>query len=191
MTVDSLVAHAESTSSTFLYALLSLLGLSSSSLYAHAASHLGASLTITTLLRALPFHASKRRMVIPAEITAKHRVQQEDVFRYGGDTKNINEAVFEFATVANDHLTTARDMFNEVEGKVPKQAMPVFLPAVSSGPYQRYGQFILTWVSLQVLAQNFLTRLESVNFDAFHPSLQRTHWKLPYLLWTASGSRTF
>jgi NADH dehydrogenase [ubiquinone] 1 alpha subcomplex assembly factor 6 len=131
MTVDSLIAHAESTSSTLLYALLSLLGLSSSNLYAHVASHLGASLTITTLLRALPFHASKRRMVIPAEITAKHGVQQEDVFRHGGNAKGIDKAIFEFATVANDHLITARDMFKEVNGKVPIQAMPVFLAAVS------------------------------------------------------------
>jgi len=136
MTVDSLVAHAESTSSTFLYALLSLLDLSSSSDCAHAASHLGASLTITTLLRALPFHASKRRMVIPAEFTARHGVQQEDVFRHGGDAKGIDEAVFEFATVANDHLITARDMFKEVEGKVSRQAMPVFLAAVSPSQYE-------------------------------------------------------
>lgn len=140
MTVDSLVAHAESTSSTFLYALLSLLGLSSSSVYAHAASHLGASLTITTLLRALPFHASKRRMVIPAEITAKHGVQQEDVFRHGGDAKGIDEAVFEFATVANDHLILAREMLKEeVEGKVPRAAMPVFLAAVSPCRYHWRG----------------------------------------------------
>jgi NADH dehydrogenase [ubiquinone] 1 alpha subcomplex assembly factor 6 len=140
MTVDSLVAHAESTSSTFLYTLLSLLGLSSSSVYAHAASHLGASLTITTFLRALPFHASKRRMVIPAEITAKHGVQQEDVFRHGGNAQGIGEAVFEFATVANDHLIIAREMFKEeVEGKVPRPAMPVFLAAVSSCWYQWCG----------------------------------------------------
>ena len=192
MTVDSLVAHAESTSSTFLYALLSLLGLSSSSIYAHAVSHLGASLTITTLLRALPFHASKRRMVIPAEITARHGVQQEDVFRHGGDAKGIDEAVFEFATVANDHLITAREMFkDEVEGKVPRQAMPVFLTAVSPRRYQWFSGFKLTWFLLQAPAQNFLTRLESVNFDTFHPSLRKTHWKLPYLLWKASRSRTF
>lgn len=143
MTVDSLVAHAESTSSTLLYALLSLLGLSSSSLYAHAASHLGASLIITTLLRALPFHASKRRMVIPAEITAKHGVQQEDVFRHGADAKGIDEAVFEFATVANSHLITAREMLKEgVDEGVSRQAMPVFLAAVSPR-HQWCNQFIL------------------------------------------------
>jgi len=76
-------------------------------------------------------------MVIPAEITAKHGVQQEDVFRHGGDAKGIDAATFEFATVANDHLITAREMFKEeVEGKVPRPAMPIFLAAVSPCRYQ-------------------------------------------------------
>jgi NADH dehydrogenase [ubiquinone] 1 alpha subcomplex assembly factor 6 len=81
-------------------------------------------------------------MVIPAEITAKHGVQQEDVFRHGGDTNGIDQAVFEFATVANDHLITAREMFKEeVEGRVPRQAMPAFLAAVSPSRYLWRIQF--------------------------------------------------
>ncbi|OBZ71377.1 NADH dehydrogenase (ubiquinone) complex I, assembly factor 6 [Grifola frondosa] len=85
LTVDSLTAHAESTSSTFVYLLLSLLSLSSSSMLSHAASHLGVAQSIQVLLRALPYHAAKGRMVIPAEITARHGVSHEDVFRKGGD----------------------------------------------------------------------------------------------------------
>ena len=69
-------------------------------------------------------------MVIPAEITARHGVSQEEVFRKGGNAKGIDDAVFEFATVANDHLITAREMFKETGGKVPGPARPVFLSAV-------------------------------------------------------------
>jgi NADH dehydrogenase [ubiquinone] 1 alpha subcomplex assembly factor 6 len=80
-------------------------------------------------------------MIIPAEITAKHGVNQEEVFRlaaggYEGKTKSkqsvkgLEEAVFEFATVANDHVITARDMFKDTGGKVPVEAMPVFLSGV-------------------------------------------------------------
>lgn len=131
MTVDSLTAHAESTSSTFLYLLLALLSQSSSHTYSHAASHVGVAQTVSTLLRALPYHASKGHLVIPAEITARHGVSQEEVFRYGGGAKKIDDAVFEFATLANDHLITARDMFNkECGGKVPEPVRPVFLSAV-------------------------------------------------------------
>lgn len=70
-------------------------------------------------------------MVIPAEITARHGVSQEDVFRQGGNAKGIDDAVFEFATLANDHLITARDMFKETGEKVPGPVQPVFLAAVS------------------------------------------------------------
>ena len=78
-------------------------------------------------------------MVIPAEITAKHGVNQEGVFRLAsegprstvdGNKKGLEESVFEFATVANDHMITARDMFKETAGKVPVEGMPVFLSGV-------------------------------------------------------------
>lgn len=71
-------------------------------------------------------------MVIPAEITARHGVVQEDVFRRGPEAKGIEDAVFEMATLANDHMATARGMFKEegMGGKVPAMAMPVFLAGV-------------------------------------------------------------
>jgi hypothetical protein len=139
MTMDSLLAHAESTSSTLNYLLLRLLSLHTSDLLSHIASHMGVAQTIATLLRALPYHASQRRMVIPAEITAKHGVNQEAVFRSIGsggmdvadNGRKLEEAVFEFATIANDHVLTAREMFKEEGGKVPAKAMPLFLSMVS------------------------------------------------------------
>ena len=134
LTVESLTRHAESTSSTYFYLLLSLLSLSSSDLFSHAASHLGVAQGIQILLRALPYHASKGRTIIPAEITARHGVRQEDVFHRGGNADGISDAVFEFATVANDHLMTAREMFKETGGKVPGPARPVFLSAVGAAP---------------------------------------------------------
>ena len=77
-------------------------------------------------------------MVIPAEITAKHGVNQEVVFRsIGGggvdaeeNGRRLEEAVFELATVANDHVLTAREMFKE-GGKVPARVMPLFVSMVS------------------------------------------------------------
>ena len=74
-------------------------------------------------------------MIIPAEITARHGVRQEDVFHRGGNADGISDAVFEFATVANDNLLTAREMFKQSGGdggRVPRVAMPVFLYGVRS-----------------------------------------------------------
>lgn len=179
MTLDSLLAHAESTSSTLNYLLLRLLSLHTSDLFSHAASHMGVAQTITTLLRALPYHASQRRMVIPAEITAKHGVNQETVFRsIGGggrdaaeNGKKLEEAVFEFATVANDHVLTAREMFKEQGGKVPATATPLFLSMIP--------------------VTSFLQRLEAANFNAFDPTLQRKDWKLPWHVWNGYRKRAF
>ncbi|CUA72519.1 NADH dehydrogenase (ubiquinone) complex I, assembly factor 6 [Rhizoctonia solani] len=169
ITLEGVTQYAESTSSTLLYLLLSLLHQSHSDTFAHAASHVGIAHSFVTLLRALPFHATKRRMIIPVEITAKHRVRQEEVFRMGGDAQGIEDAVFEFATVANDHVLIARDTFKE--SGVPGEAMPVFLSAVP--------------------VVSFLNRLEEVNFDAFAPQLQAKSWRLPLSIWRASRSRKF
>ncbi|EJC98096.1 uncharacterized protein FOMMEDRAFT_162448 [Fomitiporia mediterranea MF3/22] len=166
LNMDTLLAHAESTTSTLNYILLSILGLSSSDTYSHAASHIGVSQTVSTLLRALPYHASKGVMVIPASITAKHHVNQEEVFRRGPAASGLQDAVYEFAIVANDHLITARDMFKGSNGlhEVPREAMSVFLNAVP--------------------VQNYLRRLEKANFDAFNPKLQlRDSIRLPWQIW--------
>lgn len=132
LTIDSLASHAESTSCTVLYLLLSLLSLSSST-PSHAASHLGIAQSFSTLLRALPYHAKLGRLVIPSEITSKHNVVQEEVFRKGPEARGLEDAVFEFATLAHDHINTARSMFlnsEESKIKVPKEILPVFLSGV-------------------------------------------------------------
>ncbi|EIW80953.1 hypothetical protein CONPUDRAFT_123770 [Coniophora puteana RWD-64-598 SS2] len=170
LTMDSLTSHAESTASTLLYLLLSQFSLTSHDL-SHAASHVGIASSLATLLRALPFHISKGQMVIPAEITAKHGVSQEEVFRTRKSSPKLEDAVFEFATIANDHLLTAREMFKETGGKVPAEAMPIFLTAVPAASY--------------------LKRLEVANFDAFHPSLKVRDWKLPWHVWRSYYKRTF
>lgn len=80
----------------------------------------------------MPFHTRHGRMVIPAEITSKHGVRQEELARHGPEAKGVEDAVFEFATLANDHMITARSMLKEegMDGKVPSGAMPVFLAGV-------------------------------------------------------------
>lgn len=114
------------------YILLSILGLEDEK-FSHAASHLGVAQTVSTLLRALPYHASRGSIAIPASITAKHHVNQEEVFRRGPEAEGLQDAVYEFAVVANDHLITAREMMKNEKGQVevPRAVMPVFLHAVN------------------------------------------------------------
>ncbi|KXN81771.1 NADH dehydrogenase (ubiquinone) complex I, assembly factor 6 [Leucoagaricus sp. SymC.cos] len=168
-TIDQLIAHSESTHSTLLYLLLSLLPsrLGDSHALSHCASHLGNAQTIAVLLRALPYHSKQGQSVIPAEITSRHGVRQEEVFRKGPEAQGIDDAVFEFATLANDHMITARSMLKDggLDGKVPTGAMPVFLAGVP--------------------VANFLQRLEKNNFNAFDLKLQLSDWKLPWQIYRA------
>lgn len=189
LTVESLTSHAEATSSSLNYLLLSLLSLHSSDTLAHAASHLGVSQTISTLLRALPYHAANGRMIVPAELTAKHGVNQEQIFRNLENVdktgqKNLEDAVFEFATVANDHLLTARDMFREFDGKVPGRAMPLFSSAVRTVVRLRVIS-VRSHVRQQIPVVSYLQRLEVANFNPFDPVLQTKDWKLPWRVWSS------
>ncbi|KIM65940.1 hypothetical protein SCLCIDRAFT_111835 [Scleroderma citrinum Foug A] len=170
LTVESMTAHAESTSSTFFYLILSLLGQQSDTL-SHAASHLGVAHSFTTLLRAFPFHIAQGVMVIPAEITAKHGVNQQEVFTKRETSKELEDTVFEFATIANDHLMTAREMFKETGGKVPQEVMPLFSAGIPTA--------------------SILARLEAVNFNVFHPTLQMRDWRLPWRVLRSYYKRTF
>jgi len=124
-----------------------------------------------TLLRGLPFHVASRRLVIPAEVTSKHGVNQEEVFRYGGEAKGISDAVFDFATRANDNLLVAREMFGKLDPGLQRAGLPVFL--------------------IGVPVQSFLTRLQAANFNVFDPSLQQRYWKLPWQIWRAHRNTSF
>ncbi|KAL4073231.1 isoprenoid synthase domain-containing protein [Scleroderma yunnanense] len=170
LTVESMTAHAESTSSTFFYLVLSLLSQQSETL-SHAASHLGVAHSFATFLRAFSVHVAQGVMAIPAEITARHGVNQQEVFTRRKTSKELEDAVFEFATIANDHLMTARDMFKETGGKVPQAAMPLFSAGIPTA--------------------SILARLEAVNFNVFHPTLQMRDWRLPWRVWRGYYKRTF
>lgn len=170
---EQLNSHSESTHCTLLYILLSLLPspLSESHTLLHCASHLGNAQTIITLIRALPHHSKQGRSVIPAEITSRHGVRQEELFRKGPAAHGIEDAVYEFATLANEHVLTARSMFKDQGGKVPSGFMPVFMAGVP--------------------VANLLQRLEDNNFNAFDPKLQQRDWKLPWQIYRAYYRRCF
>lgn len=68
--------------------------------------------------------------MIPAEITAKHSVSQEDVLRRGGAAQRISDAVYEFACVAKEELDVVKEHI-EQSGKIPEEVLPIFLSGVS------------------------------------------------------------
>ncbi|KAI7863473.1 isoprenoid synthase domain-containing protein [Spinellus fusiger] len=160
MTLQEIESYSENTASSLLYLQLESLGIRNVQAD-HAISHIGKMMGITTFLRSFVFHLSRKRCVLPAEITAKYNLSQEEMFRQG-HVQGIEDAIFEMATAANDQLLTARSMLPSV----PREAFPVLLCAI---PHVRY-----------------LEALERVNFNIFEPTLQKKDWKLPLVLWNAN-----
>ncbi|KAH7101157.1 isoprenoid synthase domain-containing protein [Auriculariales sp. MPI-PUGE-AT-0066] len=168
--VSDLTDLAEATSSTLLYAQLALVPLppQAQDNHSHIASHIGTAWGLSTLLRALPYHAAQRRLVLPVDLTVAHGVSHEDVFRYGRDAKGVSDAVYALATEANDHVLAARQLLED--GGMVEQAAPIILAA-------------------SVPTMMYLERLEKADFDAFAPELQTKDWKLAWRMWRAVRSR--
>ncbi|KAK4048444.1 hypothetical protein OIV83_004790 [Microbotryomycetes sp. JL201] len=138
----------------------------------HAASHLAVAITISILLRSIPYHARKRINVIPAVIAARHNMREEALFRQGPNAEGLRECVATMVGIAQAEMRTARGCFEGTTG-VPKRASPVFLSATP--------------------ARSYLDRLSSsaVEFDVFNPSLFKQYWRLPFQVWGDSRNRRF
>src|SRR5215212_675891 len=70
MTIKDLESYGENTSSCLLYLHLESLGIRDVQAD-HAASHIGKAIGIASVLRAFPYLASKRRMMVPVDVLAK------------------------------------------------------------------------------------------------------------------------
>ncbi|CAC5417690.1 NDUFAF6 [Mytilus coruscus] len=123
----------------------------------HVASHIGKSQGVVTLLRGLPYNSSKGRIYLPRESLLKFKISGEDVMR-GRKQKEICDIVLEVASVAKQHLETARSMKKDV----PSTVLPLFLNSI--------------------ICDKYLKQLQKVDFNVFHPSLQKKNGLLPLQL---------
>lgn len=77
--------------------------------------------------------------------------------------KEVLDISYDLATVANDHLTIAKNLLKDSQ---VKQFLPVFLPII--------------------LVEMYLKKLEQCNFDIFHQTLYQRDGILPLKLWFKS-----
>jgi len=146
-TLSALERYAEETSAALFEAAISLVGVGD----AHsrdAAHHVGVAWALTGLLRAVPFHAQRRRIYLPQDLLGRAGVTTAELVE-GKAGRRLAAVVQTIAERARDHLRTARTH----RGAVARAAVPVLLPAR--------------------LADRHLRRLERVGFDPFSPQLQR------------------
>jgi len=163
--LEALENYSESTVSSVNYLLLETVGVRDVRVD-HAASHLGKAQGIVTAIRAVPFHAQKRRVLLPLDILIKHGASAED-FVQGKRTEPVREVIFDLASQAHAHLNAARSMVNDV----PRHGRQALLTAVGT--------------------HDFLRRLRRAHFDAFDSKLQRRNQLLPVRLWWRNFRRSF
>jgi 15-cis-phytoene synthase len=118
----------------------------------------GIAYAIVGLLRALPLHAARRQLYVPAEILDPHQVRTEDLFA-GRSEPGLNAALAELRNLARQHLAAASNHMVEL----PKAALPAFLPLA--------------------LVRPSLARLQ--RSDPFAPA-EIAPWRRQWLIWRAA-----
>ncbi len=138
--ISDLEWYAESSHSSILYLVLETLGIRGSNhKTAHAASHVGCSAGIVTLLRGFPYHLSQGLVYLPDSIVRKHGVNIQAIASKrisslsGDDMAPLSAAIFDIASQANGHLDEARSLIKK--HRLEKNFMYALLPAVRSNMF--------------------------------------------------------
>ncbi|MBI3451588.1 MAG: squalene/phytoene synthase family protein [Rhodospirillales bacterium] len=145
--LSALEDYAEATSASVVRLALEILGARDAAVI-EIGRHIGIAWALTGLLRAVPFHASQRRIYLPADLLDSAGVDTEALFA-GQAHGKLGPVVREVAASARNHLAAAR----RNRAHTPRAALPAFLPAR--------------------LADVYLRRLARSQFDPFAPALRR------------------
>lgn len=145
--LDALESYADATAATLVQLALEALAQHDEASRV-AGRHIGIAWALTGLLRAVPFHANRRRLYLPADLLAQHGIAPDRLFegRAGDALRPVAQTIVERART---HLRDARALRSDV----PRGALAALLPAT--------------------LADIYLNRIERAGFRLFDPALQR------------------
>ncbi len=164
-TLNALEDYVESTSSSLLTAAVEITASNQTDNTHEAVKHMGLSWGILGLIRAIPFHAEKKRIYIPQELSNQHNLDLKELFELQSSTA-LCDITKILAERLRGHLVKARS----VRRDIPKNAMSPLL--------------------VGILADQYLKRLEENNYDPFNPSLRKVtssaSWRL---MWANFRSR--
>ncbi|WP_222877591.1 phytoene/squalene synthase family protein [Terrihabitans soli] len=128
---------------------------------AEASGHAGVAYAITGLLRALPFHAERGQVFIPAEVLARHGARRDDILA-GRSSHGVYAALREMRAMARHHLEAARRVSREIK----PEASAAFLPVA--------------------LCDLYLKRMEKSGYNPFRTLIEAPQWRRQAALWTAA-----
>jgi 15-cis-phytoene synthase len=131
---------------------------------AEVAGHAGVAYALSGLMRALPLHASRGQMFLPADMMAAFGVNEADVFA-GRSTRALLALLMELRAIARRHLERALSGAGGIE---PRLA-PAFLPVA--------------------LVEPRLRLMERPGYDPFRTSVELAPWRRQWILWRAARAR--
>ena len=122
--------------------------------------HAGIAYAIAGLLRALPIHAARGQLYLPADLMERYGAQSADVFAATA-TMELRAVLAELRLVARHHLGAARGLLNDMAPEVAAALLPV------------------------ALVRPALDRMERRSYRPFDPS-ELPQWRRQWVLWRAS-----
>ncbi len=128
---------------------------------ADASGHAGVAQAIAALLAALPWHARRQQLYLPADLMAKHGVSADDIFA-GRTTPALLALLAELRAIARSHLARARPLIASLD----RALLPTFLPAT--------------------LVEPALQRMERRGYDPLTSVIELPQWRSQWRLWRAA-----
>jgi phytoene synthase len=160
-TVNDLEGYTGDTSSALIRIASIILAAGGEPGGAEAAGHAGVAYAITGLLRALPFHAERGQVFVPAEILARHGARRDDILA-GRSSHGVYAALRDMRALARHHLAAART----AAGEIKPEASAAFLPAA--------------------LCELYLKRMERRGYNPFRTLIEAPQWRRQATLWLAA-----
>ena len=128
---------------------------------ADASGHAGVAQAISALLVALPYHARRQQLYLPADLMTEYGVKADDVFA-GRMTPELGALLARMRMIARDHLAKARPLIAGLD----RALLPAFLPAA--------------------LVEPLLGRMERRGYDPFQTPIELPQWQVQWQLWRAA-----
>jgi phytoene synthase len=158
--LSELERYATQTSSALIDLAARILGAGRDPGLATLAGHAGIAYAIAGLLRALPIHAARGQLYLPADLMARYGALSSDVFA-GQATTELRAVLAELRMRARQHLGAAQVLLRDM----PPEIMPALLPVT--------------------LVRPALDRMEGRSYEPFRPS-ELPQWRRQWLLWRAA-----
>ena len=113
---------------------------------AEACGHAGVAFAITGLLRALPWHAARGQLYVPADLLQKHGVTREEIVS-GAVTPALCDALAEMRALARHHYDAAVKGVTQIEegaraALMPLAVVPLYLKRMEKGSYEPFRTLI-------------------------------------------------